>query len=211
MCQVTGRVERTRRLGLRLILGDSIVHDLVDNHLIKVRSFPGVGVQRLRKKLLVQRIIDLGEFGIVVLHVGTNDIYLYEPDVWVRLMAGLVQDLRAVYPGVSFIFSAILPRPRDLFVSDPLVKAFNQQLQRWADQHGVPFARTNRPFFAKRFGVKGAVFRDGLHLKTSGPPEVNGLALLECYFQQLLGDDSRLQKFLLKSEREGAFAPVALS
>ena len=192
-------------LGKRLICGDSMVAPLKDSEVLEFRSFGGYGIFQMTDKLLHQNVIRLGEYGVLVVHMGTCDVWKYKAAAWVAQVADLVQGLRARHPSLSVVLSAILPRPRDFRRSDEVVKGFNNKLRKWARGHGVPFLETQRPFFTGTWDVRRELFQDGLHLRKHGSPDRNGAAVLQNFFKTYVEDDGQLRRLLRHAEGQGRF------
>ena len=114
----------------------------------------------------------LEQFDHVIFHVGTNDIGNKCTVKQILSDYGnLIGVCRNVKDTINIVISAILPRPVDHLISDPIIRQVNNYLHRkMSKEMNFKFVSTYKPFM--RAGeVKVELFakRDGgLHLNSSG-------------------------------------------
>lgn len=136
---------------------------------VYLQAFSGDTVSRMANRMLTGQV-SLRNFDHVIFHVGTNDIGRRAPfDNIISDFGNLIGICRKIKPSIDIIISAILPRPIDHEVSDPVIKRVNSYLQKnMSRSMNFKFIRTYRPFmFAGK--VKRELFAKndgGLHLNT---------------------------------------------
>lgn len=115
---------------------------------------------------------DLYPYDFVIIHVGTNDIQnraRYHSII--SDYGNLVGICKKKKPSVYIVLSAILPRPVDHSISDPMIRSVNQHLRLvMSKTMRFKFVCTYKPFMHAGF-VRIGLFakRDqGLHLNTEG-------------------------------------------
>ena len=115
---------------------------------------------------------NLGQFDFVILHVGTNDIDRRAPyNNIISHFGNLIGICKKQKPSIQIIVSAILPRPKDHSISDPMIRSINKQLNKvMSKSMRFKFVPSYKPFM---YG--GSVRRElfakkdsGLHLNTEG-------------------------------------------
>ena len=135
------------------LIGDSIIKNVSGIDGCSIQSFRGDTISKLANKIF-SKVAKLLPYDYVILHVGTNDI-----------------DNRKLHPTVQIIVSAIIPRPCDYKVSDPMVRDINSYLNKVMSRDmNFKFVCTYKPFthcgkpkvqlYAKNDG--------GLHPNTEG-------------------------------------------
>lgn len=114
----------------------------------------------------------LEDFDFVIFHVGTNDIGKRSSfNSIVSDFGNLIAVCRKVKSSIRIIVSAIIPRPVDHFVTDPVIRRVNSYLfKNMSKNMNFKFICTYKPFthcgkvrfelYAKRDG--------GLHLNNEG-------------------------------------------
>ena len=136
-----------------------------------LQCFPGDRIAQIANK------IDCGEANIapydyVLIHVGTNDIGSRASYQSILSDYGnLIGILRKKKRHISIIISAIIPRPKDHFDTDPMIRRVNAHLQKVMSKDlNFKFICTNKPFmFAGKIKLEMFAKRDkGLHLNTLG-------------------------------------------
>ena len=116
----------------------------------------------------------LTNFDTVIFHVGTNDIDNRATfKAIISSFGNLVAICRKQKPDIKIIVSAIIPRPRDHPVTDPMIQNVNKYLDKnMSKNQNFEFICTYKPFTYMYCGkVKLELYakRDlGLHLNTEG-------------------------------------------
>ena len=153
------------------IIGDSIIKHVSGIDGCSVPPFRGDTISQLSNRIN-NKVAKLLPFDYVILHVGTNNIGDRAPfeDI-IKNYANLLGIIRKMHRAIHKIVSAIIPRPCDYKVSDPMVRAANSHLNKvMSKRMNFKFVCTYKPFtycgkpdvclYAKR--------DDGLHLNTEG-------------------------------------------
>ena len=82
-------------------------------------------------------------FKVVLVHVGSNNLYLLKPDEYGCYMEQLVQRILLLSPGCKVVLTSLLPRPVDSPNTRPVARGYNFELMRLADPRvGPRFAKT---------------------------------------------------------------------
>ena len=114
----------------------------------------------------------LKDFDIVIFHVGTNDIDNRATfEAIISDFGNLVAICRKQKPGIRIIISAIIPRPKDHSVTDPMIRDVNKYLkQKMSKSQNFKFICTYRPFtYCGKVKLELYAKKDlGLHLNTEG-------------------------------------------
>ena len=165
------------------LIGDSIIKNVSGIDGCSIQSFRGDTISKLANKIF-SKVAKLLPYDYVILHVGTNDIDNRAPfDNIIKDYANLLGIIRKLHPTVQIIVSAIIPRPCDYKVSDPMVRDINSYLNKVMSRDmNFKFVCTYKPFthcgkpkvqlYAKNDG--------GLH------PNTEGSNRLEHFFLQVI-------------------------
>ena len=112
------------------LIGDSIIKNVSGIDGCSIQSFRGDTISKLANKIF-SKVAKLLPYDYVILHVGTNDIGNRAPfDNIIKDYANLLGIIRKLHPTVQIIVSAIIPRPCDYDVSDPMVRDINSYLNK---------------------------------------------------------------------------------
>ena len=111
-------------------------------------------------------------YDYVIIHAGTNDIGdRHSFREIVSDFGNLVGICRKKKPSIKIVISAILPRPKDHALTDPVIRNINKHLRTYMSKSmRFKFVCTYKPFMhAGRVRLGLFAKRDlGLHLNTEG-------------------------------------------
>ncbi len=145
----------------------------------------GATIQRFEHYLFGPKPIwHLDNFKYILLHVGTNNLYLNTADEYGKLMERLLSNIFAKYEDCIVLLTSIMPRPADAPNTRPVARMYNLELIKIADPRVGP--QTSKDFIIPGVNVfyvnlakcfvdsSGKVIRnmftrdDGLHLSRQG-------------------------------------------
>lgn len=153
------------------IISDSIAKYVSGIDGVVVQAFSGDTISRLTNRLL-SRQASLENFDYVIFHVGTNDIANRSSfNAIISDFGNLIAMCRKVKPSIKIIVSAILPRPVDHDITEPVIKQVNSYLlKRMSKNMNFQFICTYKPFtYCGKVKLELYAKRDGgLHLNTEG-------------------------------------------
>lgn len=153
------------------IISDSIAKYITGIDGMLLQAFSGDTLARLTNRLLTKEA-NIEPFDYVLFHVGTNDIGKRASFHSIMSDFGnLIGVCRKVKPGIKIIISAIIPRPVDHEITDPMIRKVNKYLQlNMSKNMNFKFICTYKPFmFAGKVRVELFAKKDGgLHLNTEG-------------------------------------------
>lgn len=110
-----------------------------------MQAFPGVGIIDVID--LINRGIIKLHFDIIIIHVGTNNIWNYNLRDFENNYNQLVTDVTCLAKrNAKIILSAILPRPVDFNQTKIFVVAVNSLLRNLCLHRGADFIATYKPF-----------------------------------------------------------------
>jgi hypothetical protein len=172
------------------MLTDSILKYCEIPGYLDVIAIRGAKVRNLRQYLAFHHTeINWGQYGLVIVHVGTNNFSNYESPWHVMTeVEGLVEDLLDCKASLDILFSAIIPRPADFPYTNPSIREFNKQLQIYCkDRSYTHFHATYNAFMAYGLpvlaGNSWAV--DEIHLSWNGVIKMNKIIYdLICLWKQ---------------------------
>lgn len=153
------------------IISDSIAKYISGIDGCVTQPFRGDTIAKLTNRLQYHEA-DLESFDYVIFHVGTNDIGNRASAKHIISDYGnLIGVCRKVKPSINIVVSAILPRPIDHKITDPVIREVNSYLNKFMSKDmNFKFVCSYKPFthggkvktelFAKRDG--------GLHLNSEG-------------------------------------------
>lgn len=122
--------------------------------------------------MLQSGIAKLDSFDFVIFHAGTNDIDNRSPyRNIISDFGNLIGVCRRKKPSIQIIVSAVLPRPKDHVITDPVIRQVNAYLQKsMSKSMKFKFVCTYKPFMhAGSVRIELFAKRDkGLHLNTEG-------------------------------------------
>ena len=149
-----------------------------------VACYPGATISKIADRLF-DPSYPLQTYDIVILHVGTNDIWSRSADEIEDEFCRVVRKFRLVHPTGHVGFSCLLPRPRDEWFSKEKVINVNENLIRWCALNGCCCLRTFGPFTKNGRARKELFKQDGLHPSARGR-RPTGLEVLTTFFRQQL-------------------------
>ncbi len=111
-----------------LILRDSILSFLGVSE-EEILFSPGSRLCHWLRIITKLKHLKLAARKMILIHVGTNDIPKMPPWEIVQCYKMLVNQILTINPYVIILLSAILPQPRDIRKTQPLVRATNDLVQ----------------------------------------------------------------------------------
>lgn len=169
---------KDRKRDIVLILGDSIIQKCKYVKMAKIRSFRGDTIEDMNNHFKNGEILELSTAKIIVLHVGTNDVWKLTVDEMLEDVQALINTIHDLTSDDQQIcVSAIIPRPRDFWSTMPKIMEFNDAIEDKDAQWGFKYIPTYTIFQRKRW-PKEEMYRveDNLH------PSKVGAKILSEYF-----------------------------
>ncbi len=80
----------------------------------------------------------VSDFNVVMLHVGTNNLYINTSGEFGCYMEQLVGRILWLNPDATIVLTSLIPRPADSETTRPKAKMYNFELMRLADQRVGP-------------------------------------------------------------------------
>ena len=161
------------------IICDSIGKRVSVPH-VKVQSISGLYVEKALRYVRLNTNIDVKNYNIIVLHIGTVDLRFLSINQFSNFYQKLVEEIQKVNPSVLIAISGILQRPKDFRQSnireeiDIKRKNFNQELKRICTWYRLNFLQgykkfqyINNPAQPDRSLYNNSRF-DGVHLNNRG-------------------------------------------
>ena len=149
-----------------LLLSDSIMRNIGFLPNTDVVVYPGRRIEFF-DSLLRAKADKLGQYKLVVVHAGTNDIQRQSKQQILDSYDRVIRTFKAIHTQGQLAISCILPRPRDEHWSGEKVKHINKYLIAHCRENGVLCFRTFSPFLSRN-RARRDLFRDGLHLNEQG-------------------------------------------
>ena len=155
------------------ILGDSILRNLPDlDEGATTVCMPGARWSTIEQAIrhdmsCIRPSRPPKEWEIIVLQVGTNTIRCRQEDNQAACQS-LVHAIRDRAPRALIGICTVLPRPRDMQETTPMVKRWNQWLLDQERDGSFMVINTYKTFTGKKGGAKSGFFADGLHLTPAG-------------------------------------------
>ena len=150
------------------IIGDSIVKFLKTTNQADVISFPGITIDRLYWKIKLGKV-NLEQYKIIVIHVGTNDVKGNHLNVIVQKYLRLLEIVRYKNHSAGIGLSSVLPKPCETQVVNEKIILLNRDLKRISVTNNCHFIPSYRPFVGKQRQLNTELFaKDGLHLNFKG-------------------------------------------
>jgi lysophospholipase L1-like esterase len=147
-----------------MVVGDSVVRGVGDEHTEMVECFPGIKTEQLHK-VIEKR--DLGSPETVIIHVGTNDLRTTRNLDWIMgEIYTLATTAKAKFPSGRLVLSGVLRRSD---VSWRRIGALNDRLDWVAGALGITFVDPNSWIEDNDFA------RDGMHLNGGGKRRLGNL------------------------------------
>lgn len=168
-----------------LILGDSIIKYVDSIRHAQVVSFPGISCSQLEQLIARNKIPELRDQEVILIHCGTNDLDQHWRDTVFnisRLLVAITDKL----PNAKIIWSSILPRPARTFYHDEEsvrrnIIRINKEIKKRQRHLKITTCPSHTSFHYAKSPITKLFARDYLHLKTKGT-----LLLRELYRQHLL-------------------------
>lgn len=136
-----------------------------------MQIFTGFTIARIASKIDSGEA-DLQPYDYVIIHAGTNDIeYRHSKNAIISDYGNLVGICRRKKPSIKIVISAILPRPKDHKITDPVIRDVNKHLRlEMSKSMRFKFVCTYKPFmYAGSVRIGLFAKRDlGWHLNTEG-------------------------------------------
>ena len=139
-----------------LVLSDSMLKKIDVVGFARLEAIPGAKIQTFINQLRYDNLrVNWRKVGLVIVHLGTNDVGNRHEDYVVGDMQRLVTEILAKNWNIGIVIHGILPRPRDFEETKFVVKHVNEDLQRWIQsEQQVHFAPVYKSFLRKNdFGV----------------------------------------------------------
>ena len=159
------------RISKVTIIADSIAKHLSGLHGVTLQIFSGLTIAQIASKI-DNHEANLEPYYYVIIYAGTNDIgYRRSYRDIVSDYGNLVGICRKKKPSVQIVISAILPRPKDHAITDPVIRDVNKNLRLYMSKSmRFKFVCTYKPFtYAGSVNIGLFAKRDkGLHLNTEG-------------------------------------------
>ena len=153
------------------IIADSIAKHLSGLDGVKLQIFRGYTIAEVASTVN-SGAADLYPYDIVILHVRTNDIGNRASfHSIISDYGNLIGIIRRKKTTIQIVLSAILPRPVDHNITDPMIRSVNERLRLvMSKSMRFKFVCTYKPFMhagSVRIGLF-AKRDNGLHLNTEG-------------------------------------------
>ena len=149
------------------IVGDSIVKFLKITNQADVLAFPGITIDRLYWKIKLGHI-NLKSYKIVVLHVGTNDLYGQEIKTILLKYKRLLKLVTGIRRFSAIGVSSILPKPCVTEEQNNKIIVLNREVKKLCAENKVHFIPSYRPFVGNGNIKRELYARDKLHLNFKG-------------------------------------------
>lgn len=118
---------------------------------------------------LKDEVISVIGYDIVLIHVGTNDVFSTSRDAFMLNFDDCIQIIKSKNPNSTIVVSSILPRFCDFYTSDVIVGLFNDSLKSSCDSSNVKFISSFKSFLNRfKFPIYNLYSTDGLHLSVEG-------------------------------------------
>ena len=146
------------------IISDSIAKHVDHIDFAEVWAYPGAHVHSLTAKIR-HSLIPVGQFDILIFHVGTNDIHTLSPKDLLVEFSDLISATREL-SHARIAISSILPRPVDFDLTGSKIKGINKEIEALCKRRHLHFISSYRRFFAYGLPIRSmfAIRDGGLHL-----------------------------------------------
>ena len=135
-----------------------------------VQAYPGANINSITFKIRIGRI-KVTEYSIIILHVGTNDLWKRNPSIVINDMKLLIETIRTRNPTAVIVLSQLINRPCDEVETDQYRKTVNRGYQNLAKElkSGCNTWKTWRSTENRDRTTDRSLFsRDLLHLNYKG-------------------------------------------
>lgn len=154
---------------IALVIGDSIIKKVKKIRGAEIQSLRGCSIEDLKNFMLHGMGRKwLNHKQIVVIHVGTNDLFTLTPEQIFDDLKRLVQEIRRWSTPRFILFSSIIPRPKDFWTTFEKTLAVNKMIKSREDEIGIRYIRSWRPFSRKGLPRRFTYNKDGLHPSKKG-------------------------------------------
>lgn len=130
------------------LISDSICKHVKNLRNCTLQAFKGASIRDIIDNI-TNGVINL-HFNVIIIHVGTNDIYRLHLNEFEFLYHKLITSIRQVNVRAKVILSAILPRPVDFRETKHLIILVNNLLKTICRKRSSVYVTTYRPFL--KFG-----------------------------------------------------------
>lgn len=130
------------------LISDSICKHVKNLRNCTLQAFKGASIRNIIDNI-TNGVINL-HFNVIIIHVGTNDIYRLHLNEFEFLYHKLITSIRQVNVRAKVILSAILPRPVDFRETKHLIILVNNLLKTICRKRSSVYVTTYRPFL--KFG-----------------------------------------------------------
>ena len=158
------------------IIADSIAKQLSGLDGVKLQIFRGYTIAEVASTVN-SGAADLYPYDFVIIHVGTNDIGNRASfHSIISDYGNLIGIIRRKKPTIQIVLSAILPRPVDHNITDPMIRSVNERLRLvMSKSMRFKFVCTYKPFMHAGSVIIGLFAKrdKGLHLNTEGTNTLN--------------------------------------
>ena len=129
------------------IIADSIAKSLSGLHGVTLQIFSGLAIIQIASEIDNDGA-NLEPYGYVIIHAGTNAIgYRCSYRDILSDYGNLVVICRKKKPSIQIVISAILTRPKDHVITDPVIRDVNKHLRLYMSKSmRVKFVCTYKPF-----------------------------------------------------------------
>ena len=129
------------------IIADSIAKHPSGSEGVTLKIFCGPSIAKIASKIDAGEA-DLIPFDFVIIHAGTNDIDNRAPyNSIISDYGNLVGICRKKKHSIQIVLSAILPRPVDHTIIDPMIRSINKHLREFMRKsRRFKFVCTYKPF-----------------------------------------------------------------
>lgn len=152
-----------------LVISDSILKYLPEMRNTQLHAFGGLSCEMLLRKLK-NRVFTWYHFNNIIVHVGTNDVFNINANLFEKYIRDIIHELRICNPDCVIILSSVLPRPCDFNQSELFVINFNNVLKQLASSlTDVKYMQCEKTFYSRvRKPINTLFTVDKLHLSTTG-------------------------------------------
>ena len=126
------------------ILGDSIVK-YVRLRAALTQAVRGAKIVDL-ELAIIEGIVTIDKFKVILLHVGTNDLYHSSVDQILEDFDKLISTIKIINPNSKLVISSLIPRPVDHNQTIHKIVQINNRLEILCIQFGHEFIPTCRRF-----------------------------------------------------------------
>jgi len=122
-----------------VLIGDSIVRNVGNINNTQVISYPGSSLFKMALLIEHNKLTELNNKKMVVVHLGTNDVSKKHMtlDKLINLTTTLINQIKRVAPTAIIALSHVIPRPCDYLKTKDLVMEYNKKVQGCALEWGI--------------------------------------------------------------------------